>query len=614
MGVFEATKASLSLLSPRGRKQLILAVSLQMATGFLDLLGVLLLGSVAALALASVSGTDLPPTVVRIFEAFGQNSQETFALVLGFGLTAAFLLVLKTIVSAYLNRRILRFLAHRQAEISSDLTASLLSKPILQVQSKSSQEVAYALTGGVQLATFGVLGQAAVALSEIALLLILTVGLLIVNPLVTLFSFFYFALIAFALHRIASGIATRLGQEAASAEIASYVSIQDALKTYREILVAGRRGLYARRVGELRLQAAAIQSDVQFLGMTPKYVFEAALVIGGVLLAVSQWMTNSPAGAVATIAVFLAAGSRIVPSILRMQSSIITLKQAAGGAENTYAMAAEVIDIDRGDSGNTILIDQLIESLETGFANFDPTVELNAVSVTYTAAKMPAIDSVSLKIPAGSSLGLIGSTGSGKSTLADLVLGVLSPDMGTVLIGGLAPMRALTKWPGACAYVPQHIALVNGSVRENVALGFPVEKIDDMLVFEALRRAHLSDFLDEHRDGLDTVIGENGVKLSGGQRQRLGIARALFTRPKLLLLDEATSALDAETEMAISTTLQELEGSVTVIAIAHRLATVMHSDQVAFLDQGQLRAVGTFDEVRALVPALANQANLSGLK
>jgi ABC-type multidrug transport system fused ATPase/permease subunit len=207
----------------------------------------------------------------------------------------------------------------------------------------------------------------------------------------------------------------------------------------------------------------------------------------------------------------------------------------------------------------------------------------------------------------------VGATGAGKSTLADLILGVLTPDSGTITIGGFKPAVAITRSPGAITYVPQDISLVNGTIRDNVALGLPPDLVLDDRLWEALRRAQLADFLQEQRDGLDTVVGEHGMRLSGGQRQRLGLARAFYTRPKLIVLDEATSALDAETERAVAQTLIDLEGEVTLIIVAHRLATIMHCNQVAYLDQGRISAMGTFSEVRDRAPGFDHQARLLGL-
>jgi ABC-type multidrug transport system fused ATPase/permease subunit len=238
---------------------------------------------------------------------------------------------------------------------------------------------------------------------------------------------------------------------------------------------------------------------------------------------------------------------------------------------------------------------------------------LENVGLSYPNATTPAVSKITLNIHLGTSLALVGSTGAGKSTLADLILGVLEPDTGTVTIGGDEPSLAIARSPGAITYVPQDIALVNGTIRDNVALGLPADLVLDHLIWEALERAQLATFLTMQRDGLDTVIGEHGMRLSGGQRQRLGLARAFYTRPKLIVLDEATSALDAETEQAVSQALEALEGDVTLIIIAHRLATIMHCDQVAYLDQGCLAALGTFDEVRGMAPDFDRNAQLLGL-
>jgi len=223
------------------------------------------------------------------------------------------------------------------------------------------------------------------------------------------------------------------------------------------------------------------------------------------------------------------------------------------------------------------------------------------------------LDKVSLSIQPGQSVAFVGSTGAGKSTLADVILGAVFPDLGEVFISGRAPISTVREWPGAIAYVPQDLAILSGTVRENVALGISTEDIDDALVWEALQRAELADFLGENRSGIDTVVGENGVQLSGGQRQRLGIARALYSRPRLLVLDEATSALDAETERIITHTLESLAGEVTLIIIAHRLATVRNCDQVFYLREGELVSSGSFEQVRAAVPDFDKQAQLLGL-
>jgi ABC-type multidrug transport system fused ATPase/permease subunit len=189
----------------------------------------------------------------------------------------------------------------------------------------------------------------------------------------------------------------------------------------------------------------------------------------------------------------------------------------------------------------------------------------------------------------------------------------LEPDRGEILISGLPPEFAVLTWPGALAYVPQDVIIINGTLRDNVGLGFDPKFVDDDVVWEALKAAQLGEFAGNLPDGLDTQVGERGTKLSGGQKQRLGIARALFTHPRLLVLDEATSSLDGDTEHAISRAINELKGQVTVIMIAHRLSTVRSADQIVYLNNGQVIAKGSFEDVRNSVPDFDRQARLMGL-
>ena len=190
---------------------------------------------------------------------------------------------------------------------------------------------------------------------------------------------------------------------------------------------------------------------------------------------------------------------------------------------------------------------------------------------------------------------------------------MLNPSSGSTLISGLPPIEAVSKWPGAIAYVPQDIFISNGTIRENVSLGYPLHEATDDLVLEALQIAQLDSFVASLPLGIDTPVGDRGARLSGGQRQRLGIARAMFTKPRLLVLDEATSALDGVTEASISDSINVLKGRVTLVLIAHRLSTVLNADKIAYLSEGKVISVGTFDEVRSSVPDFDVQAKLMGL-
>ncbi|MDD2818515.1 MAG: ABC transporter ATP-binding protein [Candidatus Nanopelagicales bacterium] len=608
---------SLKLLNKVDQRKLGVVTGIQMLTGFLDAAGVALFGIVAAMATSAVSGTPLPSMVSSIVGTSNATSEELLGSAIRLSVIAGLLLITKSIVNVLLTRRVLRFLAYRQAIVSGQLASTLLARPLIQVQRRQSQQTAYALTTGANSAMLGVLGQAVTVGAELSLLGILAVGLLLLDPVVAIFAVAFFAGIAFILQRIMSSRAHRLGTTNSEAEVASTALVQESVSTYREVLVTNRRNLYAQQFQALRWTAAQVQADLSLMSQVPKYVFEVALIIGAGLLAWSQFLLKDASAAMAIIAVFLAAGSRVVPSMLRLQGATLGIRVASGMAKPTIELAQELRVSSEGDtdaeSYATVSLEELTRRVRDGSPDFDPTVNLQNVTFYYESAAAPSLYEVNLHVPPGSSVALVGPTGAGKSTLADAILGVVRPASGRVEIGGLPPLEAISRWPGALAYVPQAVSIVTGSIRQNVALGLPAHAIDDDRVWEALKSARLDDFLREARDGLDTVVGEAGVRISGGQRQRLGIARALYTRPLLMVLDEATSALDAETERAIVDTLQELEGNVTVVTIAHRLATVRHCDLVVYLEGGAIVARGTFDEVVSAVPNFAQQAHLLGL-
>lgn len=614
MTIYHALRASLGLLSRRDQRALVFVSLAQMSTAFLDLIGVLLIGVVMALSVAAVSDVPIPSLIESVLESFGLSEVNPLTLAAYLGLTAGIVLIGKSAINVALTRRVLRFLANRQGVVAGRLAAALLARPLLQVLRRSSQETVYALTGGTNAATLTMLSQAVVAVSELALLIVLALGLAVISPLVTFFTIIFFALIALVLQRVLSRWAGRLGEQGSITEIAALQTIQEALQTYREVFVTNRRLFYVERFQELRWQTSRIQSDLAFINQIPKYVFEVALIFGAGILALSQLLTKDLSAALSIIAVFLVAGSRVVPSMLRLQTAGIVMHNAAGLALPTYQLADELLFEDQ--SPQAFHCADSIRKAPWNWqmnSEFSPSIRVVDVSVAYPGSSQLTLDNVSFELSAGSSLALVGTTGAGKSTLADVILGIMLPDQGHVYIGGEHPLHAIERWPGSIAYVPQEVAMTNGNVRENVALGLPEDLVDDEWVWEALDRAHLSNFLRGHREGLDTIVGESGLRLSGGQRQRLGVARALYTHPKLLVLDEATSALDAETEKSIALTLQELEGQVTTVTIAHRLATIRHCDLILYLEEGRILASGAFTEVREKSANFDRQARLLGL-
>jgi ABC-type multidrug transport system fused ATPase/permease subunit len=588
------------------------SIAIQMATSLLDLLGVLLIGLVGALAVTTVQSQPPPETVTRVAEILGLSALSSQDLVLALAVAAATVLLVKSVVSSYLTRRVFIFLANRQALVSARLARELLTRPLTFIQTRSSQEVAFALIGGAGAATMSILGLLVIAATEIALLLVLGSALLILSPWVALGSVAFFALVAMTLQKAMGGWASRVGSAGATADIGSLNAIQEALAAYREVTVSNRRSFYVDRIQQLRWEAARVTADIQFIGMLPKYMFEGALVIGGVALAAMLFSTQDSVAAVGTLALFLAAASRVMPSLLRLQSATLGLRHAAGMAQPTYQLADD-LDNPQKSPGSMPNPSEIRDLVRGGHSDFTARVDIDNVSLSYPGADRAALDGVTLHASAGQSIGLVGASGAGKSTLADVILGVLEPNTGEACLNGVPSASAVERWPGAIAYVPQHVTLANASIRSNVALGLPDEAIDDELVWEALDRAHLAEHVASLPDGALTEIGENGVRLSGGQRQRLGIARALYTRPHLLVLDEATSALDAGTEDAITQMIADLEGDVTTVVIAHRLSTVRDVDLLVYMEDGRVIATGPFEGVRSSVPALARQAELMGM-
>lgn len=614
--VKDSVTAALHLLTKRDRRRLLLASGVQTSLGLLDLLGVALLGLVGAIAVSGLDPDSLPSWAQELFDSVGLGDATASQLAGIVAATAAALFLAKTGLSAFLTRRILTFLANRQADVSARLARDLLSRQLLDVQRWPTAQVIYALTGGVNSATVALLGAALVIVTELFLFGIIAVGLLIIDPITTIIAGIFFGLILFILQVVLGRASARNSHIMAETSMTTMTAVSEALITYRETTVLNRRELYVESFEGLVRTSARASAGNMYMMEIPKYILETALVIGGFALALVQFLTRDLSAAAATVALFLAAGFRVIPSLLRLQGAGIGIRSAAAASRKTLEIADFLGTHPAPDSAGQAMDTraEVIKALiARGHGDFEASVKVEDITVSYRNADSPALRHASLVVQPGQSLALVGSTGAGKSTLADVLLGVVEPDEGHVTISGRPPREAIVTWPGAIAYVPQEVALTDGTVRDNVALGLPRAAVDDELVWEALRRARLADFLRDERDGLDTVVGERGVRLSGGQRQRLGIARALYTRPRLLLLDEATSALDAETEQLITQTLQELEGDVTTITVAHRLATIRHADQVAYLKDGVIEARGTFDEVRAAVPDFARQAKILGL-
>jgi ABC-type multidrug transport system fused ATPase/permease subunit len=595
----------MSILSPVDQRKLVAVVILQICMGVLDLLGVVAIGLLGALSVTGLQ-SDKPGNRVYAALKFFHISDASFQTQASFiAITAVILLVGRTMLSIFFTRRVLFFLSRRGAKISSNLVSRLLSQPLLVVQMRTTQETLFALTGGIEIITLRILATATVMASDISLLLVMGVGLFAVDPATAFGTFLVFALIGFLLNRLMHVRASSLGIQSSQMNIQSNEKIVEVFASYRESVVRNRRDYYARDIGRLRFKLADALAEQNFMPYISKYVIETAVVLGALLIGLAQFVLYDSAHAVATLAIFLAAGTRIAPAVLRVQQGSITIRGGFGAATPTLDLIEML--------GNAPMIENVDDQVDLVHEGFISEIQVKNVSLTYPGKLTPAISDITIAIPPGASVAFVGPSGAGKTTIIDVLLGVLIPDEGSMFISGLPPLLTVAKWPGAISYVPQDVVIAAGTIRENVALGYPLEAATDELVMSALKIAHLHKFVAELPLGLDTPVGERGAKISGGQRQRLGIARAMFTRPQLLVLDEATSSLDGETEASISDAISALKGLTTVVMIAHRLSTVRNADIVIYLSEGKVTAKGSFDEVRRSVPDFDRQAKLMGL-
>ena len=582
-----------------------MVIILQAFLGFLDLVGVALVGILGSLAITGASSRSPGNRVGQVLSTLrleGFNLQTQAFII---GLFAAFVLVVKTILSAYFSRRITFFLSRRGAVVSARLISKLLLQPITKLQSRSMQETLYTLTTGVDAITMGILSTSIQMSADASLLILLTAGLFLVDPVVAFSTLFLFMGVAVLLNRSLSVKARRLGVEEAALGIENSSKTLEVLNSYRELVVRNRRGYYARELGEIRLKQANNRAESAIMPNVSKYVLELTLVLGSLTIAAIQFKLHSASHAVAVLSVFIATSSRIAPAVLRMQQGLLRIKNNLGAAERTLELHAELENVEATD--------EVSDEVHTNHQNFSPKIEVSHATFTYPGAKSPAVDDVTLNIMPGEIIAFVGLSGAGKSTLVDLILGILTPDNGSIMISGKDPLSAIKHWPGSIGYVPQNVVIANGTIQTNVSMGFPVRTQDEPLVHSAIQIAQLKSYVDSLPDGIYSPVGDGGAKLSGGQKQRLGISRAMFTKPLLLILDEATSSLDGETEANVSDAIQAMRGNVTVILIAHRLSTVMQADSIYYLESGKLRSKGTFDQMKSLVPDFARQAKLMGL-
>lgn len=600
----EVVTRSLRVFSNTGKRKLYLIIFLNTIAGFIDLVAIALIGILAALALNG-ENSKISKDVIEFFNLIVSREWKLSQVISVIALGTALLFFIKTILSIRFTRRIMHFLSSKAANLSSALVASLLTKPITALEKKTSHETLYLITRGVEVLALQILATFFMLIADVFLILIIFVLIFLVDPLTAVLTALIFGTIGFILDFFLHSKASTLGKLNTSLNVASNEAIMEVFQSYRELVVGNRRTFYVNKISQIRSNLAFTSAELGFMPYISKYTIEITVLFSALLISGSQFILNGSSSAIQTLAIFLGAGSRLAPAVLRIQQSILQIKASEGMANSTLSLI-ESLDMSSSPRSK-------VSSMRFFHSEFVPRIEVSDVTYTYPSKDQPSLYSATLSIEAGQHIAIVGPSGAGKSTLVDIILGIITPDSGNVRISNVEPLEAFSRWPGATSYVPQQIFISSGTVRENIALGYEASEIPEKEYLRAIRLAVLTDYISKLDLGLDTEVGEYGGKMSGGQRQRLGIARAVITNPLILVMDEATSSLDGETEEAVSLAVSQLGEEVTTIVIAHRLSTVINADKVVYMANGRVLAIGTFQEIRDAIPDFDNQAKLLGL-
>jgi ABC-type multidrug transport system fused ATPase/permease subunit len=428
-----------------------------------------------------------------------------------------------------------------------------------------------------------------VSLITIAVELVVALGtvvlLAISEPVAALALFAYFAVATFVIAGFVSARSRRVGLRFQQHNAEVLKEAAQAFGSIKHIQLGGHEDHFVERLEQVRRQSSDTKRKIQFLAEVPRQYFELAFVVGIGLMIVAVSVLQGADSVVASIGLFAVAGFRLLPGLVRISNS----NQALQGGLPALQLVLDALALP------AVPPDPVAVDPTTVFRQ---DLQLRGVSFRYPEADIDALVDVDLTLVPGDTVALVGPSGAGKSTLIDVLIGLHPPTRGELLVDGrpLADLR--NAWQRGIGLVPQDIFLLDATIAENLAFGARLEDIDRPRLDEAVEMAQLGDLVAELPDGLRTVVGERGVRLSGGQRQRLGIARALYGRPRLLVLDEATSALDSVTEAKITGTLRALRGRLTIITIAHRLSTVRDADRLVLMDEGRIIDEGPFEQLR----------------
>lgn len=565
-------KESFFILPQSFRKRLAVVTGAQVFLSIFDLAALFLIASLSALAVTGIQSLPAGSFSQSTLEILGISTMTFQIQVAILGSLTASLLVIKTVLSAYLNYKAFYFMSTVSAVISADVVAKFVSGTFSDVKKRNSQTILYALSQGISSISVGIIGNIVSLVSDLTLLLIMLFGISSLDPIVGMFTLCFFGLVAIVSTSATHSKTTEIARKLVDENISINTSIIKVLKMFREIFARGLISEYTSEINKAKFRIAKLQAGQAFLPFIGKYAMELSVIVGGLTLTALQFATKNAAEAISGLAVFLLASSRLSPAVLRFQQALIQIRGSVAGSQVTFELIDELRT--RGASN------EISKLLTTSHKKFKSKIVFDDVTFSFPDSNEPLLKNIDVLIEEGEIVSIVGPSGTGKSSFVDLILGQLVPTSGEISVSDLPPRAAQESFPGAIAYVPQDIYLFEGTLRDNVLLGLSNELFDDKKIWRALKKSELDSWVKNSGLGLDMVIAEAGVNVSGGQKQRIGIARALITNPKILILDEATSSLDRTTEQEIARTISKLRGKTTVLSIAHRVAMVEISSRV----------------------------------
>jgi len=492
--------------------------------------------------------------------------------------------ILKTAFIIYSTWEQSKFSANLSASLSKQLFKGYLQLPYKFHLERNSAILIRNIQGEVSNFT-GMTNSIIFLITEISVVTGVAFMLFLIEP-IGAFSVMLFLLISgYIFFNITKKKLTIWGEERQNYAGLMSQSLMQGLGGVKEVKLMGKENYFLETFTIPNVSNTKILTKVQTLNQIPRLYLELLSIIALSFLIMIMVIQNKPTEFIMpTLGLFVAAAFRMIPSVNRIMSAL-----------QSITFTKPVINLFHAEF-SLIREDYEIKKVHQDYI-FKNEIILNNICFKYNTSNLEALKNISFEIPKGSCIGLIGQSGSGKSTLVDIILGLLDPNSGSISVDGIEINKNLRGWQNQVGYVPQSIYLVDDTLRNNIAFGVHKSEIDENMLENAILAAQLSEFIKTLPEGLDTKVGERGVRLSGGQRQRIGIARALYNNPQILIFDEATSALDNQTEIEFMESLKMLQGVKTMIIIAHRLTTVKDCDIIYKLKEGKIIQKGTLHEI-----------------